>query len=137
MGKFAVGSDLDPRHFEMNPMPSVLNGIIGSIGGQLFGLETLRDECRIGLVREVFNPSTDKLGLLAECSVVFEISWQFGYVVEDPAGDEASRDRSPSFPNEHRKHKGGKGKGSSSETVLIITSIFIQEVAGSAAAQES
>ncbi|KAJ7861223.1 hypothetical protein B0H14DRAFT_2576173 [Mycena olivaceomarginata] len=121
-------------------------------------------ESRIRLVREVFNPSIDKLGLLAECpmlefrvlsslsprpqpgttsgdnKVVFEISWQFGYVFEDPAqawGDETSRNQSPSFPSEHRKHKGGRGKGSSSETVLIITSIFTQEVAGSAAAKES
>ncbi|KAJ7885916.1 hypothetical protein B0H14DRAFT_3733470 [Mycena olivaceomarginata] len=82
-------------------------------------------ESRIRLVREVFNPSIDKLGLLAECpmlefrvlrslsprpqpgttsgdnKVVFEISWQFGYVFEDPAqawGDETSRNQSPSFP---------------------------------------
>ncbi|KAJ7813751.1 hypothetical protein B0H14DRAFT_2604660 [Mycena olivaceomarginata] len=165
MGKFAVCSDLDSRPLVMNPMPNVQSGEEACIStterGQFlpimgkFAVDSYL-ESRIRLVREVFNPSTDKLGLSAECSDVGvpslalaiseaaarhgKISWQFGYVFEDPAqawGDEASRDQSPSFPSEHRKHKGGQGKGSSSETVLIITSIFTQEVAGSAAAQES
>ncbi|KAJ7254437.1 hypothetical protein C8J57DRAFT_1236680 [Mycena rebaudengoi] len=86
MGKFAVGSDLDSRHFEMNPMPNVQSGEEACIPttkrGQFlpimgkFAVESYL-ESRIGLVREVFNPSTDKLGLLAECSATIKSYLRF------------------------------------------------------------